>query len=70
MSSAAISNPPSQQGSKGAKKKKAKQDTPTKSPSVTVDTEGGGEARAEGATNGAEGAYESPYIKDLNRYLH
>ena len=69
MSSAASFNPPAQQPSKSARKKKGKADAPAKSPTAPVDTEtGGGPAATEGATNGADGTYESPYLKDLYRY--
>lgn len=69
MSSAAVSNPPTQQQSKSAKKKKGKQDAPAKSPGGPVEVEGAGESRIETTTNGTEGPYESPYIKDLNRNI-
>lgn len=69
MSSAAVSNPPTQQQSKSAKKKKGKQDAAAKSPGGSVEVEGGGESRTEANTNGTDGPYESPYLKDLNRYF-
>ena len=69
MSTTVVTNPPAQQPSKSARKKRGKAEAQSKSPTATVDSEiGGGPTATEGATNGAEGAYESPYLKDLNRY--
>lgn len=72
MSSTAVSNPAAQQSSKSARKKKGKSDAPAKTPTAPADTETGGDSPGamEGATNGADGAYESPYLKDLYRYDH
>lgn len=69
MSSTVVANPATQQPSKSARKKKAKADAPTKSPIAPVEIEtSDGPAATEGATNGSEGTYESPYLKDLYRY--
>lgn len=70
MSATAVSNPTAQQPSKSARKKKGKADAAAKGPSAPVDTEAGGDSplAAEGTTNGADGTYESPYLKDLYRY--
>ncbi len=70
MSSTAVANPAAQQPSKSARKKKGKADAPAKVPTAPTETETGGDSpvATEGATNGADGAYESPYLKDLYRY--
>jgi len=70
MSSNAVANPAAQQPSKSARKKKGKADAPAKVPTAPAETENGGDSPVamEGATNGADGAYESPYLKDLYRY--
>lgn len=70
MSSTAVANPAAQQPSKSARKKKGKADAPAKVPTASAETETGGDSPVamEGATNGADGAYESPYLKDLYRY--
>ena len=67
MSAAVASMPPAQQQqeSKSAKKKKAKAETSAKaSPSPVMEIAPAPEA-TEGATNGTDGAYESPYLKEL-----
>lgn len=70
MSAALSSIPPTQPESKSAKKKKAKADVLAKGSSVQSDGDTGlGQASADVATNGADGAYESPYLKELYKYV-
>ena len=67
MSAAVASMPPQQQQqeSKSAKKKKAKAENSAKaSPPPVADTAAAPEA-TEGTTNDVDGAYESPYLKEL-----
>ena len=69
MSAATVSNPASQIESKSAKKKKAKAEAPA-TPSGIAPTSPGAEAGPgqsgnDAGTNGHEGSYESPYIKEL-----
>lgn len=72
MSAPTTSNPPVQNESKSAKKKKAKAEVPvhvSNAPSTTPSAEtGAGQAVAETSTNGADGTFESPYIKELYKY--
>lgn len=72
MSAPTTSNPPVQNESKSAKKKKAKAEVPahvSNAPSTTPSAEAGaGQAVAETPTNGADGTFESPYIKELYKY--
>lgn len=72
MSAPTTSNPPVQNESRSAKKKKAKAEVPVtvpSAPSTTPSAEvGAGQAAAEPSTNGADGAFESPYIKELYKY--
>ena len=72
MSNAGISNPPVQNESKSSKKKKAKGDlkttvseAPIRSLSIDATT---GQSGTEPVGNGADGSYESPYIKELYKY--
>ena len=70
MTSATNSNQQAQVESKSAKKKKAKAEIPNKDTSAPSDGDtGGGQATTEGTTNGADGAYESPYLKELYKYV-
>lgn len=73
MSSAAISNPLTQTESKTGKKKKSKAEVPanaSNAPSTTPSAEVGVAATAtEGTTNGVEGSYESPYMKELYKLV-
>ena len=67
MSTAIASMPPpqQQQESKSAKKKKTKAESSAK-PSVPSEPEPViASAATEATTNGADGAYESPYLKEL-----
>lgn len=69
MTSATNFNPQAQFESKSAKKKKAKAEIPKDtSPPLDGDT-GGGQATTEGTINGIDGAYESPYLKELYKYV-
>ena len=69
MSSTTISNPPSQTESKSAKKKRAKAEGAANASSNASNTPvpetGTAPAAPEGTTNGVEGSYESPYMKEL-----
>ncbi|KAL8736049.1 MAG: hypothetical protein Q9181_002598 [Wetmoreana brouardii] len=58
------------QESKSAKKKKAKAEAAAKETTVqpNVDTEAG-KSNAENASNGADGSYESPYMKELYKSI-
>ncbi|SLM34334.1 hypothetical protein LPUS_03083 [Lasallia pustulata] len=73
MSAPTTSNPPVQNESRSAKKKKAKAEVPVtvpSAPSTTPSAEvGAGQAAAEPSTNGADGAFESPYIKELYKNI-
>ncbi len=60
---ASVPPPQQQQESKSAKKKKAKAEAPAK-PNAPSDGETAHVA-TEGPTNGADSAYESPYLKEL-----
>ena len=72
MSAPTSSNPPIQNESKSAKKKKAKAVVPanrSSAPSTTPSAEAGaGQAAVGTPTNGADGTFESPYIKELYKY--
>ena len=64
--SAAASNP-AQQTSR-ARKKKAKSEVPTQSVPAPPEAEAQS-GSADAVTNGSDGAYESPYIKELYKYV-
>ena len=55
------------QQSKRGRKKKANAEPPAPSTSTPVDADAGN-GTADAATNGNDGAYESPYIKELYKY--
>lgn len=59
--------PDTTQQSKRGRKKKASAETPAQSTSTPVDADAGN-GTADAATNGNEGTYESPYIKELYKY--
>jgi hypothetical protein len=62
--------PQSQQESKSAKKKKAKAEASAKGSSVPPDSDTGAvQPPMDAPTNGADGAYESPYLKELYKYV-
>lgn len=65
MAAAPSSIPQVQPESKSAKKKKARSEAPAKASSALSDGDGAGQASIEATTNGADGVYESPYIKEL-----
>ena len=72
MSSAAVSNPSAPNESKSSRKKKAKADAPKAisdlpAPSPPIETSNG-QSGVEQATNGVDGSYESPYMKELYKY--
>ena len=73
MSTAAVSNPPVQTGeSKNSKKKKAKGDSSSSSTAPPIT---GSESPSEAVTaglkvNGVDSPHESPYIRELNKYVH
>lgn len=64
--SAATSNP--MQQSSRARKKKAKSEAPTQSAPALPEAEAAS-GSADAVTNGSDGAYESPYIKELYKYV-
>jgi hypothetical protein len=69
MSSTATLNPTLPAESKSKKKKQAKAEVPANASNETSNAPSGdvgaGATAAEGTTNGAEGSYESPYLKEL-----
>jgi hypothetical protein len=69
MSTIQNSQPSAHPESKSAKKKKAKAEAATPTPAAPSESEAAGGRRAsDGATNGADGSYESPYLKELHKY--
>lgn len=64
------SNPPVPQESKSAKKKKAKAEAAAKDTTVqpNLKTEAT-KSNDENTTNGADGSYESPYVKELHKWV-
>lgn len=63
------STPHTQPESKSAKKKKAKAEISAKASSVPSDGDAGAALPATDATtNGADSAYESPYLRELYKY--
>lgn len=70
MSSTQISNASAPSESKSAKKKKAKVEAlaPSALPSTDAET-GNGSNHADVGVNGADSSYESPYIKELYKYV-
>jgi hypothetical protein len=70
MATPSSSVPHPQHESKSAKKKKAKAEVPVKGSSVPSDGDAGaGQPSANAPTNGADGGYESPYLKELYKYV-
>ena len=64
------SNPALPQESKSAKKKKAKAEAAAKDVTVQPSIESEAiKTNVENPTNGADGAYESPYMKELYKYV-
>ena len=68
MSTTQSSQPQPHPESKSAKKKKAKAEAPAQSSAATPEPDAAGGLN-DGATNGADGAYESPYLKELYKYV-
>ncbi len=69
MSTIQNSQPSTHPESKSAKKKKAKAEAATPTPAAPSESEAAGGRRAsDGATNGADGSYVSPYLKELHKY--
>lgn len=70
MSSNQVFNPPAPTEPKSSKKKKAKAEaTPQPAVPSTENEAAHGSNPAEGNANGADGTYESPYIKELYKYV-
>lgn len=70
MATTTSSTPHAQPESKSAKKKKAKAEVSAKGSSLPSDGDAGAaQPPADAATNGADGAYESPYLKELYKYV-
>ena len=68
--SASEANPPMRQESKSAKKKKAKAEGPAKEATAQPEVDAGAtKSNVDGSTNGVDGAYESPYLKELYKYI-
>ena len=66
MSAAQVSNSIGHSESKSARKKKAKAEAPTRTAASPTEPESGaGQTAVDGAATGADGSYESPYIKEL-----
>lgn len=66
MSTAQVSNALAHSESKSARKKKAKAEAPTQTVASPTEPEpGAGQTAVDGAAAGADGSYESPYIKEL-----
>lgn len=69
MATPQVSNSLAHSESKSARKKKAKAEAPVQSAvSPTEPDSGTGQAAIDGAATGADGSYESPYIKELYKY--
>lgn len=70
MSTTQVSYPLAQSESKSARKKKAKAEAPVQTTaSPTEPQSGAGQTAVDGAATGADGSYESPYIKELYKYV-
>ncbi len=66
MSTIQNPQPSSHSESKSAKKKKAKAEATAQPPIAPPEPEAtAGQTAPDGTTNGVEGAYESPYLKEL-----
>lgn len=69
MTSSQTQNPPTRSDSKSSKKKKAKAEAATQPPApISEEDAGARQTTPEDPTNGGEGSYESPYIKELYKY--
>ena len=70
MSTIQNTQPQSRPESKSAKKKKAKAEAPAQPSAATPEPDAAaGHTATDGTTNGADGAYESPYLKELYKYV-
>ena len=66
MSTAQVSNSLAHSESKSARKKKAKAENPVQIAASSTEPESGaGQTAVDGGATGADGSYESPYIKEL-----
>ncbi len=70
MSTIQNTQPSAHPESKSAKKKKAKAEAAAPTPAVPSESEAGrGRRASDGATNGGDGSYESPYLRELHKYV-
>lgn len=70
MSTAQVSNSLAHSESKSARKKKAKAEAPIQTAASPTEPESGaGQIAVDGAATGADGSYESPYIKELYKNI-
>ena len=69
MSSIQTTNLGAQTESKSAKKKKAKAEAAAQSPVVAEPEIGSPHTGTEAGTNGTDTSFESPYIKELYKYI-
>ena len=67
MSSIQKTQSSAQSESKSAKKKKAKAEAAAPTPNASLESEADG--RRPSDTNGADVSYESPYLKELHKYV-
>ena len=66
MSTAQVSSSLAHSESKSARKKKAKAEAPAPTAASPTEPESGaGQTAVDGVATGADGSYESPYIKEL-----
>lgn len=66
MSTAQVSSSLAHSESKSARKKKAKAEAPVPTAASPTEPESGaGQTAVDGVATGADGSYESPYIKEL-----
>lgn len=70
MSDVQITTSSALSGSKSSRKKKVKGEAPLQAsaPSTGPEAEAG-QPTVDGSTSGADGSYESPYIKELYKYV-
>ena len=70
MSTAPVPSSLAHSESKSARKKKAKAEGPVQTASSPTEPESGiGQTAFDGAATGADGSYESPYIKELYKWV-
>lgn len=71
MSTAQVSSSITHSESKSARKKKAKAEAPIQATASPIEPDLGiGQTTADGAVTGTDASYESPYIKELYKYVH